>query len=251
MIETPIGHLGGYIMSIRLVKFLAPSLVLFAAGAASAAHGGGGHGGGGHGGGGHGGGGGARMGGYSGGGSRIGGFRGGYAGGNRGYRGGYAGGYGYGGYGYGGYGYGLGYGGYGYGGYGLGNGGYGYGLGYGGYGSSSPYGGAYPSTDGGYYYPAAPTTLGGDIVQASGIIPLTSSATVDAPARVTLVVPEGAQVWFDGKETTTTGSTRVFTSPVIEAGKSSVLVVKARWDGSDREMRLPIQAGDKMSVDMR
>jgi len=238
-------------MSMRLAKFLAPVILFFASGSVSAQH---------HGGGGHSGG--HVSGGHISGGSYHGGYYGGY---HSGYRGGYYGGYrGYG-YGYGGYGYPFvgGYGlGYGLGGYGLGNYGLGYsGLGgYGGYRYSSPYyyGGysypyAVPTYDNNYFMP--PTVNGNGVVQASGVENSVPSLSADsgnaAPAVVTVMVPDGAQVWFDGKESTDTGNSRVFTSPMLQPGQPTMLTVKARWDGSNREMQLPIRAGDKMSVDLR
>jgi uncharacterized protein (TIGR03000 family) len=135
-------------------------------------------------------------------------------------------------------------------GYGLGYGGYGYGLGYGGYGYNT-----YPSYDysGAYAYPATPTVVGGGIVQASGLAPSAPAPTptVAGPANVTVVVPDGAQVWFDGKETTSTGGSRVFTSSTLQPDQTAVLSVKARWNGNTYSMQLPIHAGDKFSVDLR
>jgi uncharacterized protein (TIGR03000 family) len=251
-----------YIMLKRLVKLLAPAALFFVPTPAFAQHHGGGHGGGGHGGGVYHGGGGV----YRGGGA----YRGGYYGGSRGYYGGYRG-YGYGGYGYGYplFGYGLGYGGLGYGlgygslGYGLGYGGYG--LGSGGYGYSYPYSSSYYSYPdySGYTYPdyssysypiTTSTPVINSVVPASGVyssIPSTSApSSTPAPATVTVVVPENAQVWFDGKETSETGHDRVFTSATLQPDQSSVLEVKARWDGSTRTMQLPIRAGDKISVEL-
>jgi len=217
-------------MSTQLIKLLAPAVLFFAAGTASAGHGGGGHGGGGHGGG-HGGHGGGHHGGF-------GGHHGGYV--HRGY---------YSNYGYGGYGYGLGYGNYGY---GLGYGNYGYGYGgysYPYYGYSYPAGGYYPNN----YYPL-PTTVGGGVVPASGVYPVDPTpapSAVAAPATVTVVVPEGAQVSFDGKDATGTGTERVFTSPAIQPTQPGVLAIKASWGGNTYSMQLSIRAGDKMRVDLR
>jgi uncharacterized protein (TIGR03000 family) len=231
-------------MSKRFIAAAAVAGLFLMAEPVYAQRGGGGHGGGGHAGGG-------------GGGRAGGGYRGGYSGGYRGgEHGGYRGGYGL---GYGGYG--LGYGGYGlgYGGYGAGYGNYGYA--YPSYGYASPsYGYSYPSTYEGYY-PTAPTVVGsspltGTVLPASGsensFTPsLSATPAVAAPATVTVFVPEGAQVWLDGKETTGTGTSRVFTSPKLEPGQSSVLAVKARWGGSTYSAQVPIQAGDKFSVDLR
>jgi len=250
-------------MFSKLAKLIAPAVLTLVAGPAFAQH----HGGGGHAGGGHFGG---YHGGYSGGyhGGYYGGYRGGNYGGFRGYRG-Y--GYGYGGFGYPFLGwYGLGYG-------GLGYGGYGYWPGYGGYGSTFPYyssysypyysGYSYPSTyyggytspyvfDGYSYQAVPPTVIGSTPVTTAGVIQaggvtggsVISTPAAPAPAEVTVVVPDGAHVWFNGKETTTTGGNRVFTSPTLQPGQEAVLSVKAEWGGITREMQIPIQAGDKKSI---
>ena len=235
--------------------FLAVAGLMLASGAALA-HGGGGHGGGGHGGG-HGGGGhggGGHFGGvghvHTGGfnhgvGSGIGLYGGGFnrglgygRGGNlygRGYGLGYGLGYGYGlygrGYGYGlgglGIGYGLGYGlgSGGYGGYGLGYGGYGYGSGYGygggyspGYGNAALYNNpafnAYSS-----YYPQ---------IQAQQQ-PQVQAPAKDSMAHLLVIVPEGAELWFNGSKTAQTGAQREFVSPVLTPGKSFTYEIKASW----------------------
>lgn len=236
------------------------------------AHFGGGHIGGGHIGGGH-------IGGFHYGGGHLGGYHPGYYGG--GYHGGYYGGYRhsgfyggrYGLYGfgypyYGGYGLGLGYG-YGYplyGGlsYSLGSGYYGYPY-YGSYSYPYYYGSyGYPYSYGGYSY-AAPAVLGAAATTTStslytpalsssvtdpAVVPSSGTSTAAGTGSVTVVVPSGAQLWFDGKETDTGSASRVFTSQKLEPGQVKTLSVKARWDGSTREMQLPVQAGDNMTVDL-
>jgi uncharacterized protein (TIGR03000 family) len=229
-------------MSMRLVKLIAPAVLFLAPTSAPAQHHGGGH-----------------SGGHAG--SYHGGYHSGYSGYHSGYYGGYGGyrGYGYGGYGGYGYpllGYGLGYGGYGYPflGFGLGYRGLGYG-GYGGYGYSSPYysGYTYPNTSDWYYPTATPPVIGG-VVQASATdrdVPVATSATA-APATITAIVPNGAQLWFNGKETAATGTSRVFTSPTLQPDQQpAVLEIKARWDGNMHSMQLPMHAGDKVTVDLR
>ncbi|HEX4607052.1 MAG TPA: TIGR03000 domain-containing protein, partial [Urbifossiella sp.] len=134
----------------------------------------------------------------------------------------------------------------GYGGLGYGYGGYGYG----GYGSSSPYygGSAYPL--GGSYYPSAtPPLLGNYVAPQAGVASVPAAAA--AAATVTVVVPDGAQVWFDGAEAKADGSNRVFTSPVLQPGQSSVLSVRVLADGSNRTMNLPLRAGDGITVNLR
>jgi uncharacterized protein (TIGR03000 family) len=246
-------------MFLRLAGLVTPALLFAAAGPVAAQHHGGGHGGG------HGGAhmGGAHMGGaYHGGGGAYhhgGGVYhggGGYYGGSRGfYSSPFYGGYGLGGYGLG-YGLGgLGYG-YGLGGYGLGRGYYGgsYGGGYYGGGSVYPY-----SSFGNYSYavPAASAALGVPVVSGTyapqpapsgGFNAVTPSEP--APASVTVTVPEGAELWFNGKDMGKDGGSQVFTSPVMQPGQTATLAVKARWNGNTREMQLPIRAGDKMTVDL-
>ncbi|HTU21922.1 MAG TPA: TIGR03000 domain-containing protein [Gemmataceae bacterium] len=51
----------------------------------------------------------------------------------------------------------------------------------------------------------------------------------DNVAEVVLIVPEDAEVWFDGKKTRQTGSHRTFWSPVLTPGKTYSYKVKARW----------------------
>jgi len=64
-------------------------------------------------------------------------------------------------------------------------------------------------------------------------------------------VPDGAQLFFDDKDTGKTGGSQTFTSGVLQPGQTATLAIKARWDGKDRQMQLPIRAGDKMTVDLR
>ncbi|MCE9566097.1 MAG: hypothetical protein K8U57_29095 [Planctomycetes bacterium] len=211
-------------MVSRMVALACPVL-LFLTTPAMAAHGGGGHGGGGHGGGGHGG----HSGGY-----HSGGYHGSYHHGGYHHTGYYG---GYGNIGYGGYGYGLGYGNYGYG-LGYGNSGYNN-YGYNNY--STPY-----YSSGGYYYPSQ--VLGTQVIPAGGFTP--ASATVAAPAQLTVVVAAGAQVWFNGQEDTANTPARTFSSAVLQPGQRSTVTVRVMQNGSSQEMTLPIVAGDRMSVDL-
>jgi uncharacterized protein (TIGR03000 family) len=68
---------------------------------------------------------------------------------------------------------------------------------------------------------------------------------------VTVVVSEGTKVWFDGKETGSAEGKRIFTSASLEPGKSTVLALKVENNGSTSQMRIPLKAGDKMTLDMR
>jgi len=151
--------------------------------------------------------------------------------------------------------------------------GLGYGLGgYGGYGSPYYGGYAYPAypyyagyPDYGYAVPVAPAEGGYYTLPADGNYAAPAAYTAPAtkgngsytanaeaaPATVNLVVPAGAKVWFDGKEATDTEGKRVFTSQALEPGKTETLSVKVEMNGSRSEMRIPIRAGDKMTMDLR
>jgi len=188
---------------------------------------------------------------------------GGFGGGGRGGYGGY-GGYGRGGYGYGGfyggiglYGYGFGYP-YGYGGgyYDLGGMGY---SSFGGYGSGG--GGIYPASPiipySSGYTPAPSTNLDMTLLPALPTPltpPIPSTTSVAASASLTVIVPEGGQVWFDNTLTPQKGSKWVYNSPTLEPGKTYTVNIKARWaeGGQDKAYDIPLRivAGDKMTMDL-
>lgn len=173
--------------------------------------------------------------------------------------------YGYGGYrphyaygGYGGYGRGFYRPYYGLGAFGLGLGlgyGLGYGLGgygYGGYGNYAPYYGGYGGYGGlgyasGYYNPGVTAPAVG-VVPDGGAIPDIGTPNVGAPATGTapqqqppkddaahlmLVVPENAEVYFDGTKTNKTGREREFVSPTLNPGQSYTYTIEVRYTGSD------------------
>jgi len=253
--------------------------LLLASGAAWA-HGGG-HGGGGHGGGGHGGGIG-HVGGFAHHGVGVGGihhygiynpgfYRGlGYSPYfGRGYR------YGFGIYGLGyglglGYGWGLGYG-LGYGRYGLGYPYYGYSLGYPyyGYGLYGSYGLPYLGYNAGWYgaYPYSYYSYGANpYYGSSSAYPRTpeeygtAAAQAQAPpppkddmAHLLVIVPENAELWFNGTKTTQTGPQREFVSPELTPGKNYSYEIKARWNENGKTVEqtrtVPVQANDWKTVD--
>jgi uncharacterized protein (TIGR03000 family) len=181
-------------------------------------------------------------------------------------------GYGYG-LGYGGYSYGLGIGtglGYalGYGGYAPAYGGIGYGgysSAYGGYGYAAP-GVAYPS--GGYGYPATPYGNGSPdpyanppsgtesnyppaqqavpqqaVPQRQLPSPLRNPQEEQGPmedntAHLTVVVPEGAELWFNGTKTSQTGTQREFDTPPLTPGQDFRYSIKARWTEGGRPVEV-------------
>jgi uncharacterized protein (TIGR03000 family) len=74
------------------------------------------------------------------------------------------------------------------------------------------------------------------------------------PAYITLRVPTGAQVFFDGDPTSQTGAERTFTSPVLEAGKNYHYDILARWtEGGrvvERKRQVLVTAGARVRVDL-
>ena len=165
-------------------------------------------------------------------GPRGGGSRGGY-GGNRGGYGGSRGGSYYGGS-YGGY-------------YGAGNGGY--------WGGVSAYPGAYSDYRYGYaapsyVVPTAPYYYDSTPAPA-GYAPRADAS--DLTVHVTVRVPAGAEVWFDGTKTRQTGAVREFESPELMRGREYTYEVRARWtqDGKEvsRTRSIEVAAGARKTVD--
>jgi uncharacterized protein (TIGR03000 family) len=254
--------------------------------------GGGGHGGGGggHGGGGHGGGG--YHGGYGGGGYHAGyggayhgGYGGAYHGGAYYHGGGYYHGY-YGPHGFYGpyhgygfyrpYGYGFyrpyyGFGGIGFGygyGYGLPYYGSGYGLGFGfgpGFGGLGMYGSYFPTYTAGPAVALPSVAVPGDAVPGGaapgalppGAVPPTPDGSQPPPdnaVHLQLVVPENAQVFFDGSQVVQTGTIREFVSPPLPAGKTFTYKVSVRYRDAagkpvDDTRDIQVRANDWFRID--
>ena len=74
-----------------------------------------------------------------------------------------------------------------------------------------------------------------------------------ASAIITVRVPAGAEVWFNGAKTHRTGTTRVFESPPLERGTPYAYLVKARWREGGKEvvrsLQVPVSAGSKNTAD--
>src|SRR5262249_40372223 len=76
----------------------------------------------------------------------------------------------------------------------------------------------------------------------------------DSAVQITVHVPAGARLWFDGHETTQTGAERVFASPPLEPGRDFAYDVRAQWrDGEkmvERTRRLAVRAGDRIDLNL-
>jgi uncharacterized protein (TIGR03000 family) len=174
--------------------------------------------------------------------------------------GGFSGGHYYGGRGY--YGRGWGWGGWGLG-IGLGYLGYGYGYWPGYYGGGAYYDTApsYPAvTNYNYYYGGG--TPGYDAMPYADVTPpdvdygasAQPAPATDATASISVIVPDGARVWFNGSATRQGGRVREFQSPPLTPGREFVYNVKAQWrDANGKEVtrtrEVDVRAGANVSVD--
>jgi uncharacterized protein (TIGR03000 family) len=76
----------------------------------------------------------------------------------------------------------------------------------------------------------------------------------DNAARIRLIVPTEAKVWFDSKPTTQAGPERNFESPVLTPGRQYSYEVKALWrdkDGKEvtRTRQVDVSANANVTVD--
>jgi uncharacterized protein (TIGR03000 family) len=100
----------------------------------------------------------------------------------------------------------------------------------------------------GYYYGRLP------IVTAPRADYSYGAAARDNLARVRVLVPAGAKVWFDGKATEQSGTERRFESPALTPGHAYSYDVKAQWrDKSGKEVtrsrRVDVSANANVTVD--
>jgi len=74
----------------------------------------------------------------------------------------------------------------------------------------------------------------------------------DTSAHVTVHVPAGAQLWFDGKATTAEGSVREFETPPLTPGSRYLYEVRALWNENGQEVtqtqRAEVSAGSHVDV---
>jgi uncharacterized protein (TIGR03000 family) len=72
------------------------------------------------------------------------------------------------------------------------------------------------------------------------------------PVEITVHVPAGAQIWFDGRETAQTGTKRVFLSPPLEPGRDFAYEVRVQWRDGERMVNwtqsLTVRAGDRIGL---
>jgi uncharacterized protein (TIGR03000 family) len=106
-----------------------------------------------------------------------------------------------------------------------------------------PYLGSGSAYDSGYsgssadmtpYYSEGDTSVAPPAVGYQSFYP-PATAQPDTTAHVTAHVPAGAQLWFEGTLTTSTGPVREFASPPLTAGGRYTYDVRARWNENGQE----------------
>jgi uncharacterized protein (TIGR03000 family) len=107
--------------------------------------------------------------------------------------------------------------------------------------------GQYSSSLLGFYSPAA-------LDEAATLFSRNPPPKSDNTAQITLQVPAGAEVWFNGERTTQTGMVRQFSSPSLTPGKNFVYKVRVRWerDGKTVDETRPVKvyANAHVSLDL-
>ena len=85
------------------------------------------------------------------------------------------------------------------------------------------------------------------------VVFVTAADTPPAPAQITVLVPAGAEVFFDGEPTKQKGAERIFETPALATGKKFHYDIKARWqhDGKPVEQtrKVEVSSGARVRVD--
>jgi len=96
--------------------------------------------------------------------------------------------------------------------------------------------------------PGGPASGGGSLPARND-----SAGAVDASARVSVTLPAGAELWFDGSKTSSTGTTREFESPPLKAGRQYKYEIRARWDDRGNAVtqtqEVTVTAGARVRLD--
>jgi len=113
------------------------------------------------------------------------------------------------------------------------------------------------------WQPFYPGAVGAYSYGVPGYVPMPSAdysygayapSAPDNTARIRLIVPAGARVWFGNSATQQTGSVRNFESPRLMPGKDYTYDVKATWteDGKEvtRTRQVSVAANRDVTVDL-
>jgi uncharacterized protein (TIGR03000 family) len=103
------------------------------------------------------------------------------------------------------------------------------------------------SSTSGYYSPAA-------LAEAAAFTPMEPPRRGEAIAHISLRVPAGAEVWFEGQKTRQTGAVRQFVSPPLPAGRDFVYEVRVRWEKDGKPVeetrRFRVYANAEVNLDL-
>jgi uncharacterized protein (TIGR03000 family) len=99
----------------------------------------------------------------------------------------------------------------------------------------------------GHYTPANPA-------EAAALLPRDSEEEPGSAAYITLRVPAGAEVWFDGARTRQTGPVRQYSSPPLSPGRTYTYQVRVRWEEGGKAVeqtrRIKVQANARVDLDL-
>jgi uncharacterized protein (TIGR03000 family) len=107
--------------------------------------------------------------------------------------------------------------------------------------------------DGSYVSRAPSYSYGSSLApSAAGYQSYYAPSEADNSARITVKVPAKAEVWFDGRPTTATGSVREFRSPPLSPGTPYGYTIRARWEENGHEVlqseQVEVTAGARVSA---
>jgi uncharacterized protein (TIGR03000 family) len=99
----------------------------------------------------------------------------------------------------------------------------------------------------------APGQTPGQLGGSNGSYQASDPARDDVPAYITVRVPPGAELWFDGLKMAPTGHVRVFHSPPLTPRVRYVYEIRARWLENGRPITqtqsVAVYAGEPVDVD--
>jgi uncharacterized protein (TIGR03000 family) len=85
------------------------------------------------------------------------------------------------------------------------------------------------------------------------VITFPTPPPAEGTARLTIVLPPDAELYFDGTPTTKIGSERTFVTPLLDGDKTYYYSLRARWtqDGRpvEQSRRVTVKAGSQVRVD--
>jgi uncharacterized protein (TIGR03000 family) len=106
------------------------------------------------------------------------------------------------------------------------------------------------------FYPLQTTYVSATMTTPAAIDPLpaTLPASAERSASIDIVVPDGAEVWFNGQKTAQTSATRHFETPALPPGKLQTYEVRASWMENGAKVnqthQVQVHAGKQMVLNL-